>query len=257
MTSKKKAADIAADDDESRSCSGLKLSTFWPDSAEIWFAQTDAQFEIKNISSSRSKFYHAVAALPQDVAGQVLNLIRSPPKDDPYQVLRTRLVRLYTLNEYQRFESLVSLSLSGDQKPSHLMNRMLALYPDDVKPDFVFRGLFLRRLPIEMRAHLLRESIDDPIEMALKADELHQNRVSSAAANILADFSDDALVNAVSNRTKVPPRSSAASNPHRRRSPTPAPSARSSTSGFCWYHVKHGEAATNCREPCSFFPENE
>ena len=72
------------------------------------------------------------------------------------------------------------------------MNWMLALYPEDVKPDFVFRGLFLRRLPIEMRAHLLRESIDDLIEMALKADELHQNRVLSAAANILADFSDDA-----------------------------------------------------------------
>ena len=84
MTSKKKAADVAADDDESRSCSGLKLSTFWPDSAEIWFAQTDAQFEIKHISSSRAKFYHAVAALPQDVAEQVLDLIRSPPKDNPY-----------------------------------------------------------------------------------------------------------------------------------------------------------------------------
>ena len=149
------------------------------------------------------------------------------------------------------------LSLSGDQKPSYLMNRMLALYHDDVKPDFVFRGLFLRRLPVEMRAHLLRELIDDPIEMALKADELHQNRVSPAAANILADSSDDALVNTVTNRSRVPPRSSAARNPPCRRSPTPAPSARSSTSGFCWYHVKHGEAATNCREPCSYFPENE
>ena len=100
------------------------------------------------------------------------------------------------------------------------MNRMLALYPDDVKLDFVFRGLFLRRLPVEMRAHLLRESIDDPIEMAPKADELHQNRVSSAATNILADSSDDALVNTVTNRVRVPPRSGAASNPHRRRSPT-------------------------------------
>ena len=96
MANKKKAADLAADDDDSRSCSSLKLSTFWPDSAEVWFAQTDAQFDIRNITSSRSKFYHAVAALPQDVAGQVLDLIRSPPKDDPYQVLRDRLVRLYT-----------------------------------------------------------------------------------------------------------------------------------------------------------------
>ena len=41
---------------------------------------------------------------------------------------------LYTLNDYQRFEALVSLPLSGDQKPSHLINRMLALLPDDYKP---------------------------------------------------------------------------------------------------------------------------
>ena len=262
MTSKKKAADQAADDDDSRSSSNLKLPTFWPDSAEVWFAQTDAQFDIRNITSSRSKFYHAVAALPQDVAGQVLDLIRSPPKDDPYQVLRDRLVRLYTLNDYQRFESLVSLNLSGDQKPSHLMNRMLALYPDNFKPDFVLRGLFLRRLPMDMRAHLLREKVDDPIEMALKADELHQSRVSSSAVNILADNPDDAQVNHVSNRAKVPPRSGSVRNPPPRRSQprnrspsrsqTPAPSSRSSTSGFCWYHRKHGDEASNCREPCSF-----
>ena len=135
---------------------------------------------------SKTKFYHAVAALPQDVAGQVLDLIRSPPKDDPYQVLRDRLVRLYTLNEYQRFESLVSLTLSGDQKPSHLMNRMLALIPDDYKPDFILRGLFLRRLPIDVRSHLLREKVDDPRALALKADELYQSRVSPPAVNLLA-----------------------------------------------------------------------
>ena len=70
MTREKKAADMAAVNEDSRSCSGLKLSTFWPDSAEVWFAQADAQFDIRNISSSRSKFYHAVAALPQDVADQ-------------------------------------------------------------------------------------------------------------------------------------------------------------------------------------------
>ena len=96
MTSKKKAADQAADDahEDSKSSSYLKLPTFWPDSAEVWFAQTDAQFDIRNITSSRSKFYHAVVVLPQDVAAQILDLIRTPPLGNPYQVLRDRLVWL-------------------------------------------------------------------------------------------------------------------------------------------------------------------
>ena len=58
---------------------------------------------------------------------------------------------LYTLNDYHCFEALVSLPLSGDQKPSHLMNRMLALLLDDYKPDFILRGLFLQCLPINVR----------------------------------------------------------------------------------------------------------
>ena len=66
------------------------------------------------------------------------------------------------------------------------MNRMLALLPDDYKPDFILHGLFLRRLPVEVCSHLLQEKISDPRSMALKADELFQSRVSSPV-NLLAE----------------------------------------------------------------------
>ena len=106
----------------------------------------------------KTKFYHAVASLPQDVTTQILDLIHPPPAGDSYRVLTT----LYSLNNYQRFEALVSLQLTGDQKPSHLMNRMLALLPDNYNPDFILCGLFLCCLPIEVRSHLLQEKISDP-----------------------------------------------------------------------------------------------
>ena len=97
----------------------------------MWFAQADAQFAIKTITVSKTKFYHPVASLSQDVAVQILNHICAPPAGDPYEVLKERLTTLYYLNNYQRFEALVSLPLTGDQKPSHLMNRMLGLLPDN------------------------------------------------------------------------------------------------------------------------------
>ena len=128
----------------------MKLPTFWPDVAEVWFAQGDAQFGIQKVTVSKTKFYHTVAVLPQEVASQILDLIHAHPARDPYGVLSERLITLYTLNDYQRFKALVSLPLSGDQKPSHLMNRMLALLPDDYKPNFILRGLFLQRLPIDV-----------------------------------------------------------------------------------------------------------
>ena len=109
----------------------LKLPPFWPESAEVWFAQAEAQFNIKGISSSSTKFYHCVASMSQEVASQMLDLIRDPPASKPYEVFKSRLDKTYALNDYQRFESLISLPIFGDQKPSHLMNRMLALLSED------------------------------------------------------------------------------------------------------------------------------
>ena len=116
----------------------MKLPAFWPDAAEVWFAQVDTQFAIRNFSVSKTKFYPLDGALPQEFASQILDLILAPPAGDPYEILRECLISLYTLNDYQCLEALVSLPLSGDQKPLHLTNRMLALLADDYKPYFIF-----------------------------------------------------------------------------------------------------------------------
>ena len=55
----------------------MKLPIFWPDAAEVWFAQADAQFAIRSVTDSKTNFYHAVAVLPQEVALQILDLIRT------------------------------------------------------------------------------------------------------------------------------------------------------------------------------------
>ena len=92
----------------------MKLPVFWPDVAEVWFAQGDVQFAIRIVTVSKTKFYHMVAVLPQEVASQILDLIHAPPAGDPYGVLRECLITLYTLNNYQQFEALVSLPLFRD-----------------------------------------------------------------------------------------------------------------------------------------------
>ena len=76
----------------------MKLSAFWPESAEVWFTQAEAQFVISSITVSKTKFYHAVAVFPQDIASQILDLICAPPAGDPYKVLQEWLITLYTLN---------------------------------------------------------------------------------------------------------------------------------------------------------------
>ena len=217
----------------------------------VW--QADAQFAICSVTVSKTKFYHPVAVLPQEVASQILDLIRAPHAGDPYGVLREHLIMLYTLNDYQRFEALVSLPLSGDQKPSYLMNRMLALLPDNYKPDFILTGLFLRHLPIDVWSHLLHEKVSVHRALALKADELYQSRVPPSSVNLLSDdLSKSLQVNLDTSHVRPPKSPLSTKIPLSKRSPTPAPTSRSLTPpGACWFHKKHGEKALNCRKPCS------
>ena len=81
---------------------------------------------------------------------------------------------MYTLSDFQRYQALQSLPLLSDQgpSPSELMDKILVLLPEDEKPGFFFRGLFMDRLPADIRAHLLSESISVPRRMALRTDEL-------------------------------------------------------------------------------------
>ena len=221
----------------------IKLPTFWTDSPEVWFLQAEAQFENKRIVTSRTKFTHCLAALPQDVACRLLDLIRSPPAE-PYEALRSRLIQMYTLSDFQRYQALQSLPLLSDQRPSELMDKMLILLPEDEKPGFFFRGLFMDRLPSDIRAHLLSESINDPRRMALRADELWMVRGRSVPVQVISDQYED--VNA------LPRRSSSSRSGG--RSSVPRSSSRAEDdrgSGVCWYHRRWGDAASKCRAPCS------
>ena len=76
------------------------------------------------------------------------------------------------MSEYQRAELLVNHPSLGDRKPSKLMDSMLSLVPENYVPDFVFRYMFLRRLPAEVRAHLVKNRIEDRHELAEEADRL-------------------------------------------------------------------------------------
>ena len=220
----------------------VRVPPFWPDSAEAWFIQTEAQFALKGVTASSMKFYYCVSSFNQETANQVLDLIKSPPSDEPYEALKRRLLKLFALDDFQRFEAISNLPLSGDTKPSKLMSSMLALLPVGHKPCFFLRGAFLKRLPADVRAHLLRDDFSDPISLALKADEIYQSRVSASPVFSVSD--EQHAVNAVKSSTNRP-----------RRSATPHAASRqdnrSQSPSLCYYHRSWGTQAKKCRAPCS------
>ena len=108
----------------------------------------------------------------QEVPIKVLNLIRNPPAENLYQLLKDRLLQMFALNNYRRTEAIANIPLTGNMQPSTLISRMLGLLPAGHKSCFIFRAAFLKSLSADVRAHLVHNRTSDPLTLALRADKI-------------------------------------------------------------------------------------
>lgn len=203
---------------------------------EFWFAQAEAQFAVKNITTDATKYHYVISAIDQQTAKRIMDLIKAPPAVGKYDTLKARLLDTFTPDEYQRASRLLHMSQLGDTTPSVLMDNMLSLMGDH-EPCFLFRQLFLEQMPDTIRAHLIRSKIVNCRELATAADELWESR----------DFSTSHV--------------SLRGRPTRPGKPAfvkRAGTADSSSTGYapdpelCFYHHKFGDKARQCRPPCKF-----
>ncbi|MEE8151605.1 MAG: hypothetical protein V3T76_01045 [candidate division NC10 bacterium] len=160
----------------------LKLPTFWESHAAIWFAQADSQFALRNISDDTTRFHHVVAVLNASTAARALSVIQNPPDNDKYGALKGLLLGAFTLIETACVRQLLDLPELGEARPSERMDHMLALLGTH-SSDFLFRELFLRQLPEQVRLALANSSITDPRTLAKEADKFFlATRHAGAAA---------------------------------------------------------------------------
>ena len=90
----------------------------------------------------------------------------------PYEDLKAKLVSSYTLTRWQRVAKVFHHPALGDRHPTTMMDSMLALLPKDEVPGSLLLGLFLERLPVEMRDHLVAQDFKNPSDLALHTDKL-------------------------------------------------------------------------------------
>ena len=212
----------------------MKLPTFWTVQPEVWFVQAEAQFRLRRIDADETRYYYVVAALDQDTAARVLDLVNTPPDSDKYVALKTRLLDTFGLSPRQRASRLLHFRPLGDSKPSALMDEMLALVADHT-PCLLFEQLFLERLPEDIRIQLVDTKFDDLRHLARRADALWSSRDMELSS-----------VNATSQRSK-----SRQANHKSVNKPVRMDNARS-RGGLCYYHFTFGEDARQCRQPCSW-----
>jgi hypothetical protein len=153
----------------------LKLPTFWTVQPEVWFAQAEAQFSLRGVSRDETKYFYVLSALDQDTATRLLDLISQPPSANKYETLKDRLISTFGLNRRERASRLLHFRPLGDSKPSALMDEMLSLLGNHTSC-LLFEQLFLERLPEDIRIQLVDARLENPRELARRADVLWTSR---------------------------------------------------------------------------------
>jgi hypothetical protein len=103
----------------------------------VWYAQARAKFFLAGVSSEKTKFFHVISQMDHRYAAEVENIITSPPKRDPYTMLRTKLVTRLSPSTEQRICQLLTLKEMSDGKPTQFL-RQLRGFASDMPEDFLY-----------------------------------------------------------------------------------------------------------------------
>ena len=147
----------------------VKLPPFWPDKTQLWFAQAEAQFEIKGITVEKTKYSYVVSMLDANTAEQAMDIIATPP-ENPYTVLKNHLTKAYALTDDERADRIIDMDGLGDRTPSQRLKICSSLCRM-LRP-----RLFLRQLPAEVRTQLAQTTKTGTTAVALRELASEANR---------------------------------------------------------------------------------
>ena len=251
----------------------VNLPPFWLEKPVTWFNLCESSFATRNITSQVTKYHYCVGKVPADMIDSIEDLVNDFASfNDPYEELKRRLTRAYGKTPQEKVDDLLDLPPLGLERPSVLMDRMLALWPDKTTTltSLLLLGMFRRRLPAEIRTQLATCHAKNPVQLAAEADEIwrqHGGRFASAAACISAALpsrSRSRSPSVVSTRPATGDGKSGGRDGGRNanrngggrdgRAATPGP--KKGTEKWCGYHKRWGADAHNCRDGCTFPAKN-
>ena len=85
----------------------LNLPPFWPNDPSVWFGQVEAQFITRNITFQSTKFTYIISSLQPETVQEIRDLLISPPTDDPYNKLKSELIKRASTSEQKRLHQLL------------------------------------------------------------------------------------------------------------------------------------------------------
>lgn len=242
----------------------------------LWFAQVEAVFECRRITSQQSRYSFILPQLPYEVASEISDLIYQKPLSNQYDAIKEAIINRTATSEEQNLRRLLTGVEIGDRNPSQLLRHMSQLQGKERVNTQILRELWLQSLSQDIRNVLSVLDKDTPLpKLAEIADQVHSsvrthppnslNHIDHSQPQWQSAFESlnqqvETLSQRINSlvlsqpphtrpRSRSRPNFRSASNHHKSRSPS-----HSGQPGVCYYHRRFGAAARRCTKPCSFVP---
>lgn len=239
----------------------FKAPTFWESDPALWFSQVESQFVMAGITVDITKFHAVVAALDSKVLHCVRDMIISPPSENSYNALKSRILSFYEQSESSKLKLLLSDLHLGDRRPSQLLCEMEGLNGGKLNSD-ALRALWLQRLPnnVQQILSVCSDDILDSGKLARIADKIYEQSQSSSVSTVGTSEQTSVLDNirqdiAELKKTMTSMQRRPRSNTRRKRNFSKNRSQSPSTvrsKDLCWYHFTFRDGARKCKSPCKW-----
>jgi hypothetical protein len=208
---------------------------------------------MKGVVDQRDMFAFCYAMLGDEQLEQVDDIAELRPRPpDAFYRLRDRLISTHSQDAYHRLEQLLALPPLGGQRPSSLLAQMRQLCPPGEEHTMFFRGLFLQRLPPQLRMQLAEDRHSPVQALAARADALVVHHSYSSVAAASSQPEPDGLVAA------VPPGKSGWQKKRGKAPPTGGRGPKAAKKdkpweelGICKFHFRYGSDCYSCADPAS------
>lgn len=254
-----------------------RLSQFSRAQPQLWFYQAESVFQTYNVTTDADKFHLVISRLTPDVLQEIPDILQEPPQADKYLFLKEQLLKRLTDSPDRQLEKALSEVQLGQQKPSQLL-RQMQLLSNGLASEDTLRVKWLSLLPPDVRKILkitktlplkdLAVAADDLMEEATSATVMaastyvrYPNRpspdpVTSELAELRQAMSQLIAVNRTLvdsiERMHIGHTSQGRGARSRSRSSSAARAASPASRGMCFYHVRFGDKARNCFQPCNY-----
>ena len=140
----------------------VQLPTFIRLAPSSWFHLADANFHLRSITQSETKYWYVVSKLDAETLKKLSAFLAAPRGKDPYADIRSVQCQTYEPKREQKLDALLSVTDLGDEHPAEFALELKRLL-DSAGADNILKCIFLRCLPRRLK-DVVSGSLDDTFD---------------------------------------------------------------------------------------------